>query len=973
MRLLSWEWEEHLVVSPRDPSGPAPAAAAAAAVPQVPAPAGRSGHVAPRSPVERDLAAIWEHFLGVAPVGVFDSFLELGGHSLLATRVAARMREVFAVDVPLSSLFEAPHLAALAADVAARRDALRGPGAAAQEPALRLLADLAARHEPFPLTEVQQAYWIGRSAAFELGNVAAHSYLEVEVRSLDLQRLTAALHRLIDRHEMLRAVVTPDGQQRILAEVPAYQIAVNDLQGMDPEAAGAILEETRRRLAQEVAPTDRWPLFVVRASLLDRELTRLHIRLDYLIADAWSARILARDAGALYTDPVCVLAPLEVSFRDYVLSLAALRATAEHQRALDYWQGRLAALPPAPDLPLAVSPTTLGRPHFERRRAALPADLWAELKRRFALADLAPSAALAAVFAEILTGWSKSPRFTINLTLFNRLPVHPQVAELVGDFTSLTLLAVDNEAADGFLARAGRLQRQLWRDLDHQSVSAVQVLRELAQCRGELARGAMPVVFTSTLSMTGDLAGTVTAPVSDPVQVVYSLNQGPQVWIDHQVSERAGELVFNWDSVEGLFPPGLIDSMFGAYRCLLESLARSDDAWAAAPLPLLPTAQLEQRAAVNATAAPLTGDLLHTLFREQAARQPEATAVVAGDRRLTYGELAARAGWLGRQLRELGARRNTLVAVVMEKGWEQVTAVLGILESGAAYLPLDPALPTERLNYLLAHGEVAIALTQSWLEDRLDWPSGIARLAVDREPAAEGAEPLEIVQEPGDLAYVIYTSGSTGLPKGVMIDHRGAVNTILDMNRRFGVGPEDRVLALSSLSFDLSVYDIFGLLAAGGRVVVPEPGTSRDAGRWAELLRREEVTLWNTVPALLEMLVEHAAGRPELLPPTLRLALLSGDWIPLALPDRARQLLQGLQVISLGGATEASIWSILYPIGEVAADWKSIPYGRPMLNQTFAILDGQLEPRPVWVPGQLYIGGAGVALGYWRDEERTGV
>ncbi|MBW8873678.1 MAG: amino acid adenylation domain-containing protein [Acidobacteria bacterium] len=973
VRLLSWQGEEHLVVSPRDPSGPAPAAEpASAAVPQMPAPEGRSGHVAPRNPVERDLAAIWEHFLGVAPVGVFDSFLELGGHSLLATRVAARMREVFAVDVPLSSLFEAPHLAALAADVAARQDALRGPGAAEQGPAPRLLADPAARHESFPLTEVQQAYWIGRGAAFELGNVAAHSYLEVEVRSLDLPRLNAALHRLIDRHEMLRAVVTPDGRQRILAEVPAYQIAVDDLRGVAPEAAGATLAETRRRLAQEVVPTDRWPLFAVRASLLEGGVTRLHIRLDYLIADAWSARILARDAGALYADPGSALPPLDVSFRDYVLSLAALRETAEHRRALDYWQGRLAALPPAPDLPLAVSPTTLARPRFERRRAALPAALWAELKRRFAATDLAPSAALAAVFAEILTGWSKSPRFTINLTLFNRLPVHPQVAELVGDFTSLTLLAVDNEAADGFLARARRLQRQLWRDLDHQSVSAVQVLRELAQSRGELARGAMPVVFTSTLSMSGGPAGgDAAAPISDPVEVVYSLNQGPQVWIDHQVSERAGELVFNWDSVEGLFPPGLIDAMFGAYRALLESLARSDEAWAVAPLPLLPAAQLEQRAAVNATAAPLTGDLLHTLFREQAARRPEATAVVGGDRRLTYGELAARAGWLGRRLREMGARRNTLVAVVMEKGWEQVAAVLGVLESGAAYLPLDPALPAERLGYLLAHGEVGIALTQSWLEDRLDWPAGIARLAVDREPAPEGAELLEIVQEPGDLAYVIYTSGSTGLPKGVMIDHRGAVNTLLDVNRRFTVGAEDAVLAISSLSFDLSVYDIFGLLAAGGRVIVPEPGTSRDAGRWVELLRREGVTLWNTVPALLEMLVEHAAGRPGLLPPALRLALLSGDWIPLSLPDRARQLLQDLQVVSLGGATEASIWSILYPIGEVAAGWKSVPYGRPMVNQTFAVLDGQLEPRPVWVPGQLYIGGAGVALGYWRDEERT--
>ncbi len=970
LRLLGWEGGEALLVAPRPPAGLLPAAAPALAA-DVPATEDAAG-TSPRNEIERQLAAIWESFLGVSPISIFASFLELGGHSLLATRVAARMREVFDVEVPLSRLFEEPHLAAVAAAVAAAQAARAADDVPREAPAPpRLLAEPGARHEPFPLTEVQQAYWIGRSGAFELGNVAAHSYLEADVRQLDLERLTLALDRLIQRHEMLRAIVTADGEQRILAAVPPYRIAVDDLRDV-PDAA-AKLAATRARLAREVAPTDRWPLFAVHASLLAGGVTRLHVRLDYLIADAWSARLLARDVGVLHADPAAELPPLAVSFRDYVLSLAAWRDSAAHRQALAYWQERLASLPPAPDLPLAVSPGALVRPHFERRRGALPALLWTALRQRFARADLAPSAGLAAVFAEVLTAWSRSPRFTINLTLFNRLPLHPQVAELVGDFTSLTLLAVDNRDGGSFLARARRLQRQLWRDLDHQSVSAVQVMRELAQGRGEAARGAMPVVFTSTLSLGTAAADddAPAAPAATPVEVVYTLNQGPQVWIDHQVAERAGELVFNWDSVAGLFPDGMVDAMFGAYGALLHDLAAAEEGWEREPLVLVPAAQLAQRAAVNATAAPLTGDLLHTLFREQAARRPQAIAVVAPARTLTYGELAARATALARRLRAAGARRNALVAVVAEKGWEQVVAVLATLESGAAYLPIDPALPVERLHYLLGHGEVEVALTQSWLDARLDWPAGVARIAVDGEPAAAEEGPLAVAQEPGDLAYVIYTSGSTGLPKGVMIDHRGAVNTVLDINRRFAVGPRDAVLAISALSFDLSVYDIFGLLAAGGRIVMPEPGSGRDAARWAELLRDERVTLWNTVPALLEMLVDHAAGRAGAVSPTLRLALLSGDWIPVALPDRARLLAPALQVVSLGGATEASIWSILYPIGEVAPEWTSIPYGRPLANQTFAVLDEQLAPRPIWVPGALHIGGSGVALGYWRDEERT--
>jgi amino acid adenylation domain-containing protein len=222
-----------------------------------------------------------------------------------------------------------------------------------------------------------------------------------------------------------------------------------------------------------------------------------------------------------------------------------------------------------------------------------------------------------------------------------------------------------------------------------------------------------------------------------------------------------------------------------------------------------------------------------------------------------------------------------------------------------------------------------------------------------------------------DLAYVLFTSGSTGVPKGVMIEHRGAANTVADVNGRFGISAADRVLALSSLSFDLSVWDLFGVLGAGGRVVMPDPAASRDPAHWHELVVREGVTVWNSVPALVELYVEHLERHGEPWPTHLRLVMMSGDWIPVGLPSRIRALTSTAELISMGGATEASIWSILFPIGEVDPAWKSIPYGRPMTNQTFEVLDERLDPCPDWVPGQLYIGGAGLARGYWKDEART--
>jgi pyochelin synthetase len=494
------------------------------------------------------------------------------------------------------------------------------------------------------------------------------------------------------------------------------------------------------------------------------------------------------------------------------------------------------------------------------------------------------------------------------------------------------------------------------------------VLRELSQGRGP-ARATAPVVFTSTLGMRSLDGGGAEPDL--PGRIVHSVAQTPQVLLDHQVSERGGALFLSWDAVEELFPEGLLDDMFAAYRAFLGELATGDGAIWEAPHCLTPPSHRALAAAANATDTPVSGALLHQLFAERARTEPDRTAVVAPGLTLSYRELRARSLELAHRLRALGARPNRLVAVVMEKGWEQVVAVLGIQEAGAAYLPIDAGLPPERRRQLLAQGEADLAVTQPWLDESLDWPPSVRRTAVLPEPPAGEIEPLDAVQGPEDLAYVIFTSGSTGVPKGVMIDHRGAVNTIVDVNRRFALGPEDRTFALSALSFDLSVWDVFGLLGAGGAVVFPEASAQRDPAVWTEVLDRSGVTVWNTVPALLEMLVDYCEARRRRLPGALRLALLSGDWIPVTLPDRVRALGEGVELVSLGGATEASIWSILFPVSTVDPAWKSIPYGRPMDNQRFFALDTAFEPRPVWVPGELWIGGTGLAKGYWRDEEKT--
>lgn len=840
----------------------------------------------------------------------------------------------------------------------------------------QILPDPAHRNLPFPLTDIQQAYLIGRTAAFEMGNVSIHFYVELDCVGLDLERLCLAWRKLVDRHDMLRAIVLPDGLQQVLEQVPAYEIGVSDQRGKGHQVAASVLEETRQRMSHQVLPFDRWPLFEIVATRYDDERLRLHLSIDGLYIDGGSLMILFHEWAQLYKNIDTPLKPLQLSYRDHVLADVAMRNTELYQRSLGYWRKRVAVLPPAPELPLIKNPASLTEPKFSHRSGRLDPETWLRLKTQATKLGLSPSAVLLAAYAEVLAVWSRHPHFTINVTLFNRFFRHPQVNDILGNFTSLILLEVDNTKLDRLEIRARRLQKQLWSDLEYRYVSGVHALRELARVKRRTSGSVMPIVFTSLLNLGPQGFRSPLTTLSELGEIVYVITQTPQVWLDNQVFEDSGALVFNWDAVDELFPAELLDDMFAAYHRLLKSLADERN-WQSTQFQLVPNAQLEQRAAVNATAGSVPKELLQTLFEQQALQRPDQPAVITSKFTLTYQELNRRANQLGHRLRELGVKPNTLVAIVMEKGWEQVVSVLGVIKAGGAYIPVEANFPKERQHSLIEDSEARVILTQSWINEKLEWPQGVRRICVDRDDLSGLAESSpEPVQQQEDLAYVLYTSGSTGKPKGVMIEQRSVINRMVDVANRFQLGPEDRSIALTPLHHDLSVFDIFGMLCVvGGSIVLPDAEGVRDPTHWADLMIKERVTVWNSVPTFMQMLTEYLENAPSqkvVVPVLLRLVILSGDFIPVDLPDRIRHLIKGVNVVSAGGPTETTVWDICYSIGEVDPEWKSIPYGRPMANAEYHVLNDKLEPRPVWVPGELFIAGVGTARGYWRDEERTG-
>lgn len=826
----------------------------------------------------------------------------------------------------------------------------------------------------YPLSAMQQTYLAGRSVLFDL-HTKSHIYFEFDFAEIDVGRLSAAWRRLVSRHDALRTVILASGQQQILTKTPAITITCSDVLSTSGHATEEELTCIRQTILTREYEPHQWPLFDIRVTRIAGNRHRLHFYFDLLIVDGLSVSIIFSELERLYSDPEASMPPMRLSLGEVLRVMGSGKSGAAYEESRRYWLARIPHLPQMPDLPVVSTPAGASAGRFRRHRGSLSGSKWRALKHTALAMGLTPATALCAAYADILCAWSRRSHFLLNVMFSNRdQSFGLETDNLVGNFSSISLLEVNWGAAVNFEARAKELQNQLFNDLDHKHFSGIDVLQEMNRQRGTTAQAAAPVIFSSNLHLRRNAPGS-SAGLFDIYgdNTSYSQLETPQAWLDASVNEdKNGALIFHWDALEDAFPERLIDDMFEAYGRLLSRLALGDLAWKAPTLTVVPEEQLDQRRQINMTSSPVPRCRLHDLFENQATAQPDHIAVSCGQTKLTYAELRLRSNHLGRALRVRGAHPNQLIAVVMEKGWEQVVAVLGILASGAAYVPIDPGLPRERRFLLMQQCDIGIALTTTSCDKNVEWPEDIERISIDAlRVSSQDAAPMDRVQQPEDLAYVIFTSGSTGVPKGVMIDHRGAVNTVADINRRFRVSRDDRILAVSALTFDLSVWDIFGALAAGATIVMPQAALAKDPSHWIALLQQDAVTIWNSAPPVLDLLLEYAHADAVPLLPSLRLTMLSGDWIPVTMPARIQKICKDVEVVSLGGATEASIWSIVFPINEVAPDQKRFPYGKPLANQTFHVLDDRLLDRPVWSSGELYIGGLGLAQGYWRDADKT--
>ncbi len=806
--------------------------------------------------------------------------------------------------------------------------------------------------ENFPLAPIQHALWVGRNDDQQLGGVAAHLYIELDGVGVDPERLGAAAAKLAARHPMLRVEILPDGTQRIGDR--GLPVTVYDLRDRDVAAVEQRLDEIRDAKSHQIMHGE---VLEISLSLLPDGRTRLHVDLDMQAADAVSYRNFMSDLAVFYGGGT--LPDLDYTYRQYRDALTAVpsRVTGTDEDR-QWWAERVPELPEGPALPL-VPLSEQADPRRGTRRwrildVATRDALFAAAHRR----GITPAMAVAASYAGTLARWSTNRRFLLNLPMFGREQFHPDVDKLVGDFTSSLMLDVDLTGADTPIARAGVLQETLHTTARHSSYSGLSVLRDLTRHHGTPVLA--PIVYTSALGL-GDLfAGEVTQHFGRPV---WTISQGPQVLLDAQATPVAEGLMINWDTREDAFRPGVADAMFAYHLAELERLATDENAWEATDLAAVTSEQQAARDAVNNVTDAPSGDALHDGFFRHAQAHPDAPAVFCSAGDLTYGDLREQVLAVAAALDVAGVRRADTVAVLGPKNFEQVIALLAISALGAVYVPVGVDQPEERAARMLADAGVRMALVCG-----VEPPTTMPALTVT-EAIRVGRRACEFTPravDPAETAYILFTSGSTGEPKGVETAHDAAMNTVEFINGHFGIGPTDRCLALSTLECDLSVLDVFGMLRAGGSLVVVDEEHRRDPDTWARLIEQHGVTVLHFMPGWLEMLAEVDGDLSS-----VRVVPTGGDWVRPELVRTLRKRAPHMRFAGLGGATETATHNTICEVDDIPADWTSVPLGVPLPNNACRVVGADGQDCPDWVPGELWVAGRGVARGYCARPDLT--
>ena len=934
-----------------------------------PRPELRTEFVAPRDELEQAIAQLWQEILGLEAVGVEDDFFELGGHSLLATQLISRLRDLYQVELPLQEVFEQPTVAGLAGLIRAGQAASAGTALPPVEPA--------PRDGDLPLSFGQQRLWFLEQ--LEPGNALYNNFAAVRIQGeLDVATLEQSINQIVRRHESLRTVFREkDGVpvQVILDEQP-ISVQVDDLAALSQEEQQARILALAEEEARQPFDLGQGPLLRVRLLRLGAQEHVIFLTIHHIVSDGWSVGVLLQELAAFYQairegEPA-QLPELPIQYPDYAIWQQKWLQGPVLEEQLSYWREQLA------ELPVLELPTDRPRPRVQSSRGAnlwfhIPQELTQALASRCQEEGATLFMGLMAAFQTLLHRYTGQEDFGVGTPIANRN--RSETEGLIGFLLNTLVLRADLAGEPSFRELLARVRETALAAYDHQDLPFEMVVEALQPERDMSRSPLFQVMFDlQTAPLTGlEMGGLTFQPL--PVErapakfdLALSLEEHPD--------GLRGYLNYNTD----LFDRETVQAMVGHFCHLLEQLVAQPDQ----PVTRLPLLTPEERQRILGAWSgaedeipPIPFRSVAQRFQEQAAIQPDATALVLDGQEMSYGELNARANQLAHHLRGLGVEPGQPVLLFSERTPEAIVGLLAIFKLGAVYLPVEPSTPAERLAFILEDAQVRAVLTQERLADKLpianlQSPISVIRLDADWPTIAqESTEDLPVTLAPEETAYIIYTSGSTGAPKGVCIAQESIAAHLQVIGEHFQLTPQDRVLQFASLSFDQSLEQILATLTAGATLVMRGPALWPPE-EFSRVVAEQGLTVVNLPPIYWSQWVRAAARNPGAVPENrLRLVIVGGD----VMPGSDVRLWQrtpwaGVPLLNAYGPTETTITALTHPApGDFPGE--RVPIGRPLPGRRIYVLDRYGQPVPAGVPGELYIGGLGLAKGYLNRPELT--
>ena len=879
------------------------------------------------------------------------SFVDLGGQSILAAQIQMKIYKDTRIRVKVSDFYKYDKMSEFIDSIDAK---------AASKPARKNKKQV--EMDSFKLKDMQLAYLLGRKKDIGLGGEATHAYCEMEVKDYDHERFEKAVNKLIQTHEVLRYRFSEDGTQELVKEPVEVTVPYTDIQNMSKEQKEKYLSYKRTEVFNHTFKIDTPPLVYFEVTKVSEDNTIIHFCHDGLVVDGWSHENIVKDLDYYYSNPHADIRNIDSSYRKYCEYLENMKKTDVYNSSYEYWMDWADRMPDNPQLPFIKNPDDVLETHTRQVLRIFSKNEYQDLVKLAKEWDVSAFSILLTIYGKSIARCSQNQHFLLNVPIALRPPIFNDIWDMVGECSNFMLFDFDNrkdESIKDLIIRNNKLVLQL---LDHSMYSGLELLSQLQKKKGHKINA--PVVFTSTLD--------VPYRKSQEIVKTYTKTHTSQVWIDAVLMHRQDDVIFTMDCVEEIIPQEVAEEIADIFICGIRDILRDSNNWAVKTELSLPDKLLNTIETCigndEINSKNTVGDLLRNSFHSNGGR----IHIITENGSYSYEDTFKLINHINADALANGIQARDTIGIYTAKGIEGILAELACALANIVFLPFDTLLPKKQLINSIKNNNVkAIYTDQSHYDEIKEIYDGVIVLIPSSLDNVQGTNgEIYNAADGKDIIYTINTSGTTGLPKSIRIKNDGFAECLLYTNEKFNVTSEDRAIAITSFCHDMSLYDVFGMTIAGGGIVVPTDSKAKDPKHWKELMEKNSITIWNSVPAFMDMYVSYGLSDTCGLD-SVRYIFLGGDWVKTELVKEIKKYFDNAKVVSVGGPSETTLWNIFHVVTEEDIRKDVIPYGIPFPTASYYILNENYEICPVQVPGTMYVSGICVAECYAGNPEET--